>query len=154
MTTKTALLFSRNAPLDIWENIVASLDIFERYNLALTCKNMWEMIKLFPYPGYFEIEAADEEVGSFFHFNVQAVKIIEKIIDYDNLKKLLSRFHQLTVVDLTSIDITSAVAKKLIYCMPRYHRSFKVIVYVKSSDRSAFNDSLEYIKERRIAVRR
>lgn len=40
---------------------------------------MWETIKVFPYPGYHNIEATtDKDVGSFFCFNAQAVKIVGK----------------------------------------------------------------------------
>lgn len=112
---------------------------------------MWETIKVFPYPGYHNIEATtDKDVESFLCFNTQAVKIVGKKIGYDNLKTFLSRFHQLTVVVFTSIDITPKMAKKLTCCISRYHRSSGVILYLKSNGCDAFSDALTCGKERRV----
>ncbi|KAL9536650.1 hypothetical protein MBANPS3_012481, partial [Mucor bainieri] len=55
-------------------------------------------------------------------------------------------------IDLTSVPIIEKSAGRIIYCIPRVSRFYRITVFVKGSDAHCFKAAEQYMKERGVVL--
>ncbi|KAL9536883.1 hypothetical protein MBANPS3_012285 [Mucor bainieri] len=134
---------SSDISVEIWGCIASDLGILDRYNLAVTCNAMWGIVKAIPYPEFFAIDPSIDQFGSFHFATLTSIRISGTVTDYNKLKALFAAVTHLARIDLTSVPIVEKSADRIIYCIPRVSRFYKITVFVKGADAHCFKAAVK-----------
>lgn len=116
-------------PEEVWEQICSYLNYQDQFQLALTNKKSYDIVKMARSDQYLVIDH-NQSVSPASSFLIhQVIKItIANNLSGLRLYQLLRHFRFVSVVDLTAIDINKVDANKLISYLRQIKRNFNLTV--------------------------
>ncbi|KAK4509981.1 uncharacterized protein ATC70_008131 [Mucor velutinosus] len=117
-----------NFPEEIWERICSFLNFLDRFQLAMTSKKSYDIVKMIRSNIYLAVDLNDQRQSSFLVHQVEHLQISNPSVYFHDLYKVLTQFRFVNHLDLTLLDQENFNSGRFLSCIDQTRRSYKITV--------------------------